>query len=113
MFQILIAYLIRIQQPFSILLDSTQDVSGQHLRAIHSQVLENNIGRVYFFLLLEVGADESASGLWNLIVESIEKEGPEFIKYFKPFVVGYGSDGANVFTGHHNSGLYEDCAIRW
>jgi len=55
--------MIRLQQPFSILLDVTQDVSGQHLLAIHFHIIENNSARVYLFRLLEIGTDETATSL--------------------------------------------------
>ena len=58
---------------------------------------------IYFYGLLEISTDETAQGLFDLIINNWKDEAnPDFYMYMKTFLYGYASDGAAVMLGKNN-----------
>lgn len=121
----LIKQLTDKQSPVSLIVDSSTDNSQNHYLIAYFQALESNIPVIYFYKLILLQADETASGLLQALVNAWESETHGFSRYLKvciesyttnssifachvsfPFfkvnLRGFASDGAAVMLGKHN-----------
>lgn len=87
--------------PFSIMVDTTTDLSVINYLSIYVRAFlkKNNRVKTYLFDLLEV-RNEKAEALKDLIMTSFEKAGLRDV--MKERLVGFASDGAAVMMGKNN-----------
>lgn len=98
----LISHLTEKSLPLSIILDSSTDSSQNHNLIVYLQALERNGPTVYFYKLISLEANESASGLLNALTSQFDKEPNNFGNYLKRNLKGFASDGAAVMLGREN-----------
>jgi len=100
---------------WSLIVDTTTDYRGNHymisfIRSLEADYSAEN-GRIlqirpvmYFYKLLEIGHDENAVALLNLIENSLKKDaelGFKMERLFKQRLIGFASDGASVMLGKY------------
>ena len=98
----LILHLVKKQNPFSIILDGSTDASQNHYLIVYFQAIENNRPVVYFYKLILLEADETASGLFRSLTDSFSSEKHSFSRYARKNMIGFASDGAAVMMGKTN-----------
>lgn len=101
MHKTLIQHLTDKHLPFSVIIDSSTDVSQRHYLIVYFQALEQNGPVVYFYKLIALQSDESARGLLTALTTEWEKDN-NFIIHVKKNLRGFASDGAPVMLGKHN-----------
>ena len=103
MHEILLTNLVKYSDiPISTILDSSTDNSGRHYLIVLFQTLEEERPIVYFYRLIHLDMDESADGLCNSLITSIQNENLDLYSYLKRNLIGFASDGASVMLGKHN-----------
>lgn len=93
----LVLYNIK-NNPFSVLVDESTDVSCQKTLAVVVRNISDNTVKDQFLKLLEV-KDGTAQGLYTLLVDF-------FVNYNVPYkenLIGFASDGCNTMMGQHHS----------
>ena len=65
---------------------------NDHFVVVLFQTVYQGKPAVFFYKLVSLGLDESASGLYNAITDEFQKEPHDFAKYMRENLVGYVSD---------------------
>jgi hypothetical protein len=99
MHKILLDHLLTNNYPCSIIVDGSTSLGLYHYLTVLIQTLEKEKPVVYFYKLIEVGADSSAEGLLRAFEEALKKDVRDSFGYLKTNLVGFGSDGASVNLG--------------
>uniref|UniRef100_A0A915J9F9 DUF4371 domain-containing protein n=1 Tax=Romanomermis culicivorax TaxID=13658 RepID=A0A915J9F9_ROMCU len=76
-------------------------VTMRMIRTVYAEMkaLEHDAPVVYFYKLIKLGADETASGLFQKLMEAWDAEPGAFIQHIRKNLRGYASDGAAVMVG--------------
>ena len=85
--------------PCSLIVDTSSSIGLFHYLSVLIQTLEKERPVVYFYKLIEVGQDSTATGLMNAFETSLYQEKIDITGFFKNNLVGFGADGASVNLG--------------
>lgn len=99
MHKTLLEALVKNNYPCSLIIDGSTSIGLYHYLTVLLQTLENERPVVYFYRLIDVGQDSSATGLMNVFESSLSKEKIDITAYLKRNLVGFGADGASVNLG--------------
>jgi len=86
--------------PVSIILDGSTSTDVVHFLVVLFQTLENNRPIVYFYLLNQLGVQETARALPTTLLDAFNKNG--LMEYLEKNLAGFGSDGAKMNLGKDN-----------
>lgn len=108
-----LAYIYQSKTPFSLMIDSSVDTSGEDEVGLLLQIIINNRPEVVFYKMIPLGIDHTAEGYLFLLKRAMEediiveadpnKKTPRktFFDIAKEQMVGMSSDSAAVFSGNH------------
>ena len=99
MHQTLLKTLKEKNYPCSLIVDTSTSIGLYHYLTVLIQTLENERPVVYFYRLIEAGADSTAGGLLTVLKNALEQEAIDIMPYIMENLVGFGSDGASVNLG--------------
>lgn len=88
--------------PFSIILDGSTDRNSVHYLIVYFQFIYEDVCYLQFYRLIPIGSDESAKGLYNVLMDKIRFEKEDLFNHMKKNIVGFISDGASVMMGRKN-----------
>jgi len=102
--QQLIKKLVKNQQPMTLLLDSSTDVSGKKIILFYFQTLEKCRPVLHFYKALQLQSD-TGEEMFKVFTAQIKKDGSDFEKLVLEKTIGFASDGASQNIGKHNGFL--------
>lgn len=85
--------------PFSLIIDASTDLVGEHVLILYLQLVNDDLPAVMYYRLTSL-KDETAKGHVDAIIDAVTNDG--WLQEFKAGLIGFGSDGASVMTGKNN-----------
>lgn len=116
---LLIQHLVRNHPPFSMIVDTSDDIEGRHYMIVYFIGIEDNTPITYFYKLVEMTKGSTAQGHMDVLIDALNDDNnllnseintyndetqtnltkDEMSSFFQNNLVGFISDGAAVMQG--------------
>ena len=97
--------ILESNKPISFIADGSKDITAIPYLITYFQTIEENVPVLYFYKLIPTTSKHTGEDYFNIIIESFQKEGDEFVEYLKNNLVAFVSDGEPVMRGR-NIGVF-------